>query len=96
VVSYLPIISHNPQFSYAASAEDHLFLLSSFLRLLNNFLCLGGLLLAGSALLCAFDLVLEFLKGIGNALAEGWEDGFSFFDCGALRCVSLIFKMSKN
>jgi hypothetical protein len=29
-------------------------------------------------------LVFELLEGVGDALAEGWEDGFGFFDCSAL------------
>jgi hypothetical protein len=30
-------------------------------------------------------LVLEFLERVGDALPEGWEDGFGFFDCSALK-----------
>jgi hypothetical protein len=35
-------------------------------------------------LLCTFDLVFELLEGVDDSLAEGWEDGFGFFDCGTL------------
>jgi hypothetical protein len=65
-------------------AQDLSFLLRGFLRLRNDILCLGDLLLAGSALLCAFDLVFELLESVGDSLAEGREDGFGFFNCGTL------------
>jgi hypothetical protein len=51
---------------------------------LNDILRLGDLLVACAAALCGFELVFEFEQGVGYALAEGWEDGFGFFNCGAL------------
>jgi hypothetical protein len=74
---------HYEPTSYFHYLESSL-LLRSLLSQRNHLLRLLHFLLTRTTNLSRFKLLLKFRQGVRDALAEGWENGFRFFDCCSL------------